>query len=277
MKMFFISIPKVHSSWYFQPLSSQCQLFGVMVPYLSVFAIGCYLCAVLLVEHIYFWYASMWILCNNGYIHVTVYGLQYHYSVNVSSFFQDYFIKQCIVLARNKYAHHTSHLHHILRLFQGYTWGMYVHVCVIYEPININLRIRKVDAKHNSQTTVHVIGIYQWITMAATLQYMSHCSPLLGHMDTTLVHTCTKTQPTAAFTPHVTATYVPESNITAKLHIYGIYLKGLYRGYICLIDLSPISCFSDSMQQNNSWLLCFLLCCWKCSTGNKADHTWYGK
>ena len=55
------------------------------------------------------------------------------------------------------------------------------------------------------------------------LNFMLLAHIIEKNMATTLVHICNKTQPATTSTSHVIVTHVPETNMSAKLHIYVIH------------------------------------------------------
>ena len=56
------------------------------------------------------------------------------------------------------------------------------------------------------------------------LASMCHTAIMLyGHIDSTSLHACAKTQPTAISTLHIIVMHVPETNITLKYHVEAQY------------------------------------------------------
>ena len=85
----------------------------------------------------------------------------------------------------------------------------------------------------------------------------SHSAHILyKQINTTLVHICAKTQPNATSNSHVTAIYVPETNMPAKFHIYAIYLKGIYREYVYVCarhEVSGVNNFIRNAVHMRQW------------------------
>ena len=76
-------------------------------------------------------------------------------------------------------------------------------------------------------------------------KYLSICCILYWHKGATLVHIYAKTQPNT-YLLCVIVLFIPESNMSARLHIYVIYLKGIYGNCLC-ICVSHIKSLSSTI------------------------------
>ena len=90
--------------------------------------------------------------------------------------------------ARNKYAHHILHIHHI---FQVYIGGIYIYICAICKTLGIN---------HVTNHTIHIWNLHfmllAYITQQIWLPNANGGIPtfiLYRYIDLTSVHVCAKT------------------------------------------------------------------------------------
>ena len=86
----------------------------------------------------------------------------------------------------------------------------------------------KIGTRYKANSINHVTrGIYTYFT--DYIKYCWHVSlKKYGHHTANICHTAPYSP---SSTSHVTATYVPETNMATKLDIYAKYLKVIYRVY----------------------------------------------
>ena len=105
-------------------------------------------------------------------------------------------------------------------------------ICAPYEVTSIN----HVTSSHVHKVCKLLFMLLPYITQQIWLphcKYMLH-SPIHGYIDLTLVHICTKTQPTTTCTSCFIARHVPQTNIPPKSHICATHLMHIFNRYMCI-------------------------------------------